>query len=55
MQKGTLNKNTYALWLGMVMLVSPLLTFAALPMPADTSLVYRVKGLDAGNVLKMYK
>ncbi len=55
MRKGTLNKNTCAVWIGMAILVSPLLTFAALPMPADTSLVYRVKGLDAGNVLKMYK
>lgn len=55
MQKGVLNKTALPLLTGLVLLGAPLLGVSALPMPADTSLVYRVKDMDAGNVLKMYK
>ncbi|MEN9501168.1 MAG: hypothetical protein RI964_453 [Pseudomonadota bacterium] len=55
MRKGTLNKNIFPFLVGLAVLTVPLLTFAALPMPADTALVYRVKGFNAGSVLKMYK
>ena len=40
---------------GLVMLATPLALHAALPMPADMTSVYQVKGLTPGNVLKMYK
>lgn len=55
MKKGVLNKTVLSLLTGFMLLGAPLLGMAALSMPADTSLVYRVQGLDAGSVLKMYK
>ncbi|MEZ5453041.1 MAG: hypothetical protein R3E93_09560 [Thiothrix sp.] len=55
MKKGVLNKTALPLLTGFMLLLVPLLGMTALSMPADTSLVYRVKGMDAGNVLKMYK
>ncbi|MGB5600049.1 MAG: hypothetical protein WBM66_15110 [Thiothrix litoralis] len=56
MKKKSVLKKTSLSWLGGFMLLAvPLLGVAELSMPADTSLVYRVQGLDAGNVLKMYK
>jgi hypothetical protein len=56
MQKKSVLKKTSLSWLsGFVLLAVPLLSVAALSMPADTSLVYRVQGMDAGSVLKMYK
>lgn len=56
MMKGVLKKSALPLLTGCMLLAVPLLGMAdALPMPADTSLVYRVKDLDAGSVLKMYK
>jgi hypothetical protein len=55
MKKGVLNKTALPLLAGFLWLLAPLLGMAALPMPADNSLVYRVKDMDAGSVLKMYK
>lgn len=55
MKKGVLKNVTTLPLLTCLLLTMPLVSMAALPMPADTALVYRVKGLDAGNVLKMYQ
>lgn len=55
MKEGILRLGIWPLLLGVVSLTLSSLAIAALPMPANTSLVYRVDGLDAGNVLKMYK
>lgn len=49
-----MNKSALAIVAGMLLAV-PLMTQAALPMPADSQQVYRVQGLNAGSVLKMYK
>ncbi len=53
--KGMTIKPVMAWVAGVLLLAGPLLSAAALPMPADSKVVYRVQGLDAGNVLKMYK
>lgn len=55
MKKGVPNRAALPWLVGVIALIMPLLGAAALPMPADTSKVYRVQGLNAGNVLKMYK
>lgn len=55
MKKGVLKKTALPLLGGFMLLATPLLGMAELSMPADMSLIYRVQGLDAGNVLKMYK
>lgn len=54
-KQSVLKKTTLSGLCGLVLLATPLLGMAALSMPADTSLVYRVQGMDAGNVLKLYK
>lgn len=54
MMNGVNMKPALALMAGML-LAAPLMAQAALPMPADSKQVYRVQGLDAGTVLKLYK
>ncbi|MDQ5767423.1 hypothetical protein [Thiothrix subterranea] len=54
-KKSVFKKMSLPLLGGLMLLAVPLLSVAALPMPADNSLIYRVHSLDAGNVLKMYK
>ena len=54
MREGIVKKMALTL-VSSVAMCLPLFASAALTMPADTSLVYRVKGLDAGSVLKLYK
>lgn len=55
MKEGVQNRVVLPWLAGAIILIVPLLGMAELSMPADTSKVYRVQGLDAGNVLKMYK
>lgn len=53
--KSVVKKMALPLLGGLLLLSVPLLSMAVLPMPADSSLIYRVQGLGAGSVLKMYK
>lgn len=55
MKKGMTIKPALALVAGVLLFAAPLMSQAALSMPADSKLIYRVQGLNAGNVLKMYK
>ncbi len=55
MKQRVLKQTALPLLAGIMLLAVPLFGMAALSMPADSSLVYRVQGLDAGSVLKMYK
>jgi hypothetical protein len=55
MKKGMTIKPALALAAGILLFAAPMMVQAALSMPADSKLIYRVQGLNAGNVLKMYK
>lgn len=55
MKQRVLKQTALPLLAGIMLLAVPLFGMAALSMPADSALVYRVQGLDAGSVLKMYK
>jgi hypothetical protein len=55
MKKGILKRTALASMLGVFLLTMSLGAVAELSLPSDSSQVYRVKGLDAGSVLKMYK
>lgn len=55
MKKGMTIKPMLALAAGILLYAAPMLTQAALEMPADSKLIYRVQNLNAGSVLKLYK
>lgn len=55
MIKGMTTKPLLALTAGILLFTAPMMAQSALPMPADSKLIYRVQGLNAGNVLKLYK
>ncbi|MDD5392174.1 MAG: hypothetical protein PHE17_04050 [Thiothrix sp.] len=55
MKKGMTIKPVLALAAGVLLFAAPLMSHAALSMPADSKLIYRVQGMSAGNVLKMYQ
>lgn len=56
MKKGMTIKPVLALAAGILLFAAPMISqAAALAMPADSKLVYRVQGMTPGNVLKMYQ
>ena len=55
MKKGMTIKPVLALAAGILLFAAPMISQAALEMPADSKLVYRVQGMTPGNVLKMYQ
>lgn len=55
MTKGMTIKPVLAFAAGILLFAAPMITQAALTLPSDSTLIYRVQNMTAGNVLKMYQ